>query len=77
MINYSPCFILRQEGKMTAQRQRKNCLQNSAYYAIFIDVPKVTLQYGGLTEWLRSRIGNAVRCNSPVGSSPMSSASKK
>ena len=29
---------------------------------------------GGLTEWLRSRIGNAVRRNSPVGSSPMSSA---
>ena len=32
---------------------------------------------GGLTEWLRSRIGNAVRCNSPVGSSPMSSARKR
>ena len=29
---------------------------------------------GGLTEWLRSLIGNQVRCNSPVGSSPMSSA---
>ncbi len=29
---------------------------------------------GGLTERLRSLIGNQVRCNSPVGSSPMSSA---
>ena len=29
---------------------------------------------GGLTEWLRSLIGNQVRRNSPVGSSPMSSA---
>ena len=33
--------------------------------------------YGGLTEWLRSLIGNQVRCNSPVGSSPMSSAKWK
>ena len=33
--------------------------------------------YGGLTEWLRSLIGNQVRCNSPVGSSPMSSANIK
>ena len=32
---------------------------------------------GGLTEWLRSLIGNQVRCNSPVGSSPMSSAIKR
>ena len=31
---------------------------------------------GGLTEWLRSLIGNQVRRNSPVGSSPMSSAIK-
>ena len=31
---------------------------------------------GGLTERLRSLIGNQVRCNSPVGSSPMSSARK-
>ena len=30
--------------------------------------------YGGLTEWLRSSPGKRVRCNSPVGSSPMSSA---
>ena len=33
--------------------------------------------HGGLTEWLRSLIGNQVRCNSPVGSSPMSSAKHK
>ena len=32
------------------------------------------MRLGGLTEWLRSLIGNQVRCNSPVGSSPMSSA---
>ena len=32
---------------------------------------------GGLTEWLRSLIGNQVRRNSPVGSSPMSSANIK
>ena len=31
---------------------------------------------GGLTEWLRSLIGNQVRRNSPVGSSPMSSAKR-
>ena len=31
-------------------------------------------KYGGLTEWLRSSPGKRVRCNSPVGSSPMSSA---
>ena len=31
---------------------------------------------GGLTEWLRSLIGNQVRCNSPAGSSPVSSAKK-
>lgn len=32
--------------------------------------------FGGLTEWLRSSLGMRVRCNSPVGSSPMSSARK-
>lgn len=29
---------------------------------------------GGLTEWLRSSPGKRVRCNSPAGSSPVSSA---
>ena len=32
---------------------------------------------GGLTEWLRSLIGNQVRRQRPVGSSPMSSANIK
>ena len=32
------------------------------------------ISHGGLTERLRSLIGNQVRRNSPVGSSPMSSA---
>ena len=31
-------------------------------------------EYGGLTEWLRSSPGKRVRCNSPAGSSPVSSA---
>ena len=37
---------------------------------------KQSIAFGGLTEWLRSLIGNQVRCNSPVGSSPMSSAKR-
>lgn len=36
----------------------------------------MTEYFGGLTERLRSLIGNQVRCNSPVGSSPMSSATE-
>ena len=34
-------------------------------------------KYGGLTEWLRSSPGKRVRCNSPAGSSPVSSAITK
>ena len=37
-------------------------------------MPAQRISRGGLTEWLRSLIGNQVRRNSPVGSSPMSSA---
>ena len=62
-------------------------LQLTMLYVKLIELSRRTcLQYnrivlnntcrGGLTEWLRSLIGNQVRRNSPVGSSPMSSARK-
>ena len=52
----------------SAAQKCKNC-RRSAYCSH-------NNEYGGLTEWLRSSPGKRVRCNSPAGSSPVSSARK-
>ena len=51
-------------------------LQKPDLYVKLLEA-KMNKRRGGLTEWLRSLIGNQVRRQRPVGSSPMSSAKKQ
>ncbi len=79
-----PCGIMKWKSKFCMEMEfccdREFCaekrLQKPDLYVKLLEA-KMNKRRGGLTEWLRSLIGNQVRRQRPVGSSPMSSANNK